>query len=489
MLEIHQIFIIGATLLLLGVFGSKLSDWLNFPALLIFLGIGMLAGSEGIGGIHFDNAVTANTIGTVALAFILFSGGLDTNWKGIRPILRQGILLSTVGVALTALLVGVFACVVLGFSLREGLLLGAIVSSTDAAAVFAILRSRRTGLKNNLQPLLEFESGSNDPMAVFLTLSMIGFLKNNDASLWMLLPDFFMRMSIGAVTGIVAGKAACWLFNRLKLDFEGLYPVLGICIVLLVFGGSETLNGNGFLAVYTCAIVMGNSPFLYKRSVMKFHDGFGWLMQIIIFLTLGLLVFPSRLPPVAFNGLLVSVFLMLMARPAAVFLTMIGSGFTVREKIFVSWAGLRGAVPIVLATFPLMSGYDKSDMMFNIVFFIVLTSVLLQGKTLMPLARLLKLDKLSAGRLKYPLDCERTGSLDCETREVEIMPDSSIGGKCIAQIPLPSDVMILLVRRNEKFLIPKGKTVIEPGDNLLIFATPVQLQAAEEVLNAPVVTE
>ena len=419
----HLVVFTVGLLVFLSLFASKISERFGIPALLMFLAVGMLAGADGPGGIYFDNAEVANLVGTFALAYILFSGGMDTNWRDVRPVLWRAVTLATLGVVVTAVLVGLFVWKVLGFSLYEGLLLGSIVSSTDAAAVFAVLRSRGVGLKGNLRPLLELESGSNDPMAVFLTSAMIGLISDPSKSWLSLLPSLVIGMTTGILVGAAIGFLAGRLFDTVRLEFEGLYPVLGMSLVLLTYGGAEILRGNGFLAVYSCGIVLGNTDFVNKRTLARFHDGIGWLMQIILFLVLGLLVFPSRLPAIAFPALLVSAFLMFVARPVAVYIGLLRSSFTMSQRTLIAWTGLRGAVPVVLATIPFTAGYERSDVLFNMVFFIVLTSVLLQGKSLMTVARRLKVDEPLVSRPRYPLEFEKTesGMLN-ETRETDILP-------------------------------------------------------------------
>src|SRR6185295_1976295 len=341
---------------------------------LLFIVLGMLAGSDGPGGIPFDDAHLAQSLGVVALALILFSGGLDTEWASVRPVLGKGLALSTVGVLITAILVGLFAKVVLGFSLLEGVLLGAIVSATDAAAVFSVLRARSVGIKGHVRPLLELESGSNDPMAVFLTTGLIGIMTHPGESVFSLIPMFIQQMALGAALGYAMGKLIVLTINRLALEFEGLYPVLTLSLILLTYGAVAALGGNGFLSVYIAGLIMGKNDFIHKRSVTRFHDGLAWLMQIAMFLALGLLVFPSHLLPIVGLGLLSSLFLMLIARPVSVLVTLAFSRMGLNEKLMISWVGLRGAVPIVLATFPLLAGMPKSEIIFDLVFFIVLTS-------------------------------------------------------------------------------------------------------------------
>src|SRR5690606_34648461 len=276
---------------------NKVSGRLGVPALLIFLLVGMLAGSEGPGGIYFDDPWIAQAVGVIALTYILFSGGLDTRWSEVRPVLPQAAVLSTIGVLLTALLMAGLAIVVFEVSLLEGFLLGAVVSSTDAAAVFSILRTKRASLKGMLRPLLELESASNDPMAVFLTIGAITLLLNPNLSPLILIPLFIQQMAVGGLIGYGMGKAMVYLINRLKLEFEGLYPVLTLALVMMTYGVTASLGGSGFLAAYIAGLVLGNSMFIHKNSLMRFHEGSAWLMQIALFRTLGLVGFRSHLSP------------------------------------------------------------------------------------------------------------------------------------------------------------------------------------------------
>jgi len=390
----------AAVLLLLSVIASKASAQLGIPSLLLFLFIGMLAGSEGLGGIYFDDAQVAQFVGVVALTFILFAGGLDTNWIQIKPVLGRGIILATAGVILTAILVGGFSIMVLGLNYLDGLLLGAIVSSTDAAAVFSLLRSKKTSLKGDLKPLLEFESGSNDPMAIFLTVSLTSLIMTPSQSTIEMIPMFAQQMALGATMGYLSGRGTTYIVNRINLESNGLYPVLTIAMVLLIYGATVILGGNGFLAVYIAGITFGNSNFLNKRNTISFHEGLAWLMQITMFIVLGLLVFPSHLIPIAWIGLLISSFLMFIARPVAIFLLLSLSKMSYREKAMVSWVGLKGAVPIVLATIPLLAGLSDAETIFNIVFFIVMTSVLLQGSSITFVAKLLGVESSVEAGLK-----------------------------------------------------------------------------------------
>ncbi len=373
--------LISSVLILLSIVAWKVSNRLGIPALLLFLGIGMLAGSDGPGGIYFDDAFVAQSVGVVALAFILFAGGLDTQWKIVRPALGPALALSTVGVLLTAVVVAVFALFLFHVSFIEGLLLGALISATDAAAVFSVLGARNLKLSGKLLPLLELESGINDPMAVFLTIGLTRLLTNPQESVFTVILLFVQQMGVGAICGLVLGWGAILLISRLKLDVEGLYPVLTIALVLFTYGLTAILGGSGFLAVYLVGLLLGNSEVQRVDRLTRFHDGLAWLMQIGMFLVLGLLIFPSHLPAVIGTGLLITGVAVFIARPVSVLVVLLPVKMSLREKLFVSWVGLRGAVPIVLATFPLLAGLHNASILFDLVFFVVFASVLLQGTT------------------------------------------------------------------------------------------------------------
>ncbi len=460
-----EYYLLGvAVLLLLSIISSKASSRLGLPTLLLFLVIGMLAGSEGPGGIYFDDPRLAQSLGVIALIFILFSGGLDTKWNEIRPVLLRGILLSTLGVMLTAIIVGYGIASLLGFSLLESLLLAAIISSTDSAAVFSILRSKQISLKGELKPLLELESGSNDPMAIFLTTSLIGLILSPTASPIALLPMFMQQMALGAVCGYFMGKAMAHIINHIRLDYQGLYPILTVSLVLIIYGITYVLGGNGFLAVYLAGLTLGNYSFIHKRSLMHYHDSMAWLMQIVMFLTLGLLVFPSQLIPIAGIGLLICFLLMFMARPISVLLCLLPfRKMSLNERVMISWVGLRGAVPIILATFPLISGIRNADVIFNIVFFVVLTSILVQGSTLPFIARRLGVEAPFKPLPDYP----ETAGWEPLIR-LKVLPGSAAAGKQIADLNLPDDIWIAVLRRDGHPIRPSGSTVLQAGDILSV---------------------
>lgn len=459
-----------ASLLLVSVLASKISDRFGIPALLLFLALGMLAGSDGPGGIYFDDAGVSQFVGIIALNLILFAGGLETDWKDIRPVLKDGVILSTIGVLLTALIVGIAAQALLGFSLLEGLLLGAIVSSTDAAAVFSILRSKSLGLKGKLRPLLELESGSNDPMAVFLTIGIIQLLTRPDFQFTELVASFFLQVLVGIGMGLVFGRTIAFLANRLHLGFEGLYPVLTISLLFLVYGITSTAYGNGFLAVYLAGIVAGHQDFVHRRSLVRFHNGLAWIMQIVMFLTLGLLVFPSRIVPVIGTGLLTAAALVFLARPISIFLGLAFSNFDLREKTFISWVGLRGAVPIILATFPLLAGLPEAESIFNIVFFVVLTSALLQGTSLPFIAKWLKVDAPIENKPIHPIEFTPVSGFKNELKELPVPSDSPFAGRTIVELGLPPEFLIVLIARKGEFVIPSGGTELHTGDTLIVLA-------------------
>ncbi len=468
-LTIENILLIGSLLLLVSIIAGKASFRFGVPTLILFLAIGMIAGSEGL-GIHFDDPAIAQFIGIVSLNFILFSGGLDTDWASTRPILWQGVTLSSLGVLLTAITLGVFVWVITDFTIYEGLLLGAIVSSTDAAAVFSILRSKRLALKSKLRPTLELESGSNDPMAYVLTILFLGLVINQEKSLVSVIPLFLQQMIIGGLAGYLFGKVSIYIINKIKLDFEGLYPVLVISLMFITFSTTDFIGGNGFLAIYICAVYLGNQDFIHKKSILKVFDGLAWLMQIVLFLTLGLLVFPTQIVPIIGIGILISLFLIFIARPLSVFVSLIPFRMRLRRRIYISWIGLRGAVPIVFATYPLIAGVEKANMIFNIVFFISVTSVLIQGTTLSLIAKWLHVDLPEKVKPKSSVELFLSDRAKTVMAEIEIPEDAYAVGKEIVELHFPKTSSIAVINRNGKFITPSGSTVIEPNDVLIVIA-------------------
>lgn len=393
MLDIEIILFVIPLLIIACIILTKFVDNVGIPTLILFIGIGMLAGSEGLGEIYFDNAELVQSIGLIALIYILFAGGLDTNWNIVKPAFKNATLLATLGVLITAFAIGAFMHYFLGFPLLEGMLLGAIISSTDASAVFSIIGSRNVKLKGDLKPLLELESGSNDPMAVFLTIAVTSLIIGSESNPMNLILLFFLQMSVGAAVGLVLGKAVISFFKKFTLSYEGFYPVFILAAAAMVYGLADILNGSGFLAVYVAGVVLGSSEFKFKDSIKRFFDGFSWLAQICMFITLGLFVFPNEIPPIFGIGLILSAFIIFVARPLSVFISLAFSKYDFREKTFISWVGLKGAVPIILATYPLVENLPDANEIFNIVFFLVVTSVLIQGWSLPLVAKLLKLTR------------------------------------------------------------------------------------------------
>tara|TARA_R110000823_G_scaffold295431_1_gene414542 strand:+ start:13880 stop:15325 length:1446 start_codon:yes stop_codon:yes gene_type:complete len=462
--------LIGSLLLFISIIAGKTSYRFGVPTLVLFLAIGMLAGSDGIGGIYFDNPSVAQFIGVVSLNFILFSGGLDTNWSSIKPVLWQGISLSTLGVLLTAVSMGTFVWAITDFTIYEGLLLGAIISSTDAAAVFSILRGKNLALRNNLRPTLELESGSNDPMAYVLTIAFLALVMNPDQSLFSIIPLFLKQMIIGGIAGLLFGMASKYVINKIKLGFEGLYPVLVISLMFITFSGTDALGGNGFLAVYLCAVYLGNQDLIHKKTILKMFDGLAWLMQIVLFLTLGLLVYPTEILPILGIGLLISLFQIFIARPISVFLSLTPFKMKMRRRFYISWVGLRGAVPIVFATYPLIAGIEKANMIFNIVFFISLSSVLIQGTTLSVIAKWLNVALPEDSKPKSPLDDLLSETAKAIMVEIK-MPENGIAvNKKIVDLHFPKTALIAMINRDNKFITPSGATEIFAEDTLVVLS-------------------
>lgn len=469
-LSTENILLVGSVLLFISLLAGKTSYRIGIPVLIFFIAIGMLAGSEGIGQIQFDNPKTAQFIGIIALCFILFSGGLDTSWPSVRPVVWQGVILSTAGVLITAGSVGVFIWSITDFTIYEGLLLGSIVSSTDSAAVFSILRSKSLALKGNLRAILELESGSNDPMAYILTIGFTGLVMNQQEGWFSLIPVFFRQLLVGAMAGFVIGKAGIYMINKIRLDYEGLYIVLVIALMFFSFSATDFIGGNGFLAVYLSAILLGNHELIHKKKILKSFDSFAWLMQIVLFLTLGLLVYPSRIVPVIGIGLLISVFLIIIARPLSIWLCMIWFKLQRRSLWFISWVGLRGAVPIVFATYPLLAGAPKAEMIFNIVFFISLTSVLIQGTTLPVVAKWLSLTLPVKVKQRTTTDIVLSDSIKSLLTEIVIPEGCPSVGKEIVELGMPKTTLISFIERAGKFITPNGSTVIEARDRLFVLS-------------------
>ena len=467
--SLDNIILISSILLLLAIVSTKISRF-GIPIVLLFIGLGMLAGSEGIGGIYFDDPKLSKFIGGIALCIILFSGGLDTKFTNVRQVLWQGIALSTVGVVVTALIIGLITHFVFGFSLLEGFLIGSIVSSTDAAAVFSILKTKKLGLKGNLRFILEFESGSNDPMAYFLTILFASLITFKIGAWYETILLFFQQMILGALIGVAMGYGIQKTINWIRLDFEGLYSVLLLAFVLFTFSFSEYIGGNSFLAVYLAAIILGNKEFVHKKSLTKHFDGQAWFMQTIMFLTLGLLVYPTNLYPLVKIGLVLSFCLIFIARPIAVYLALLPFKINPRSKMFISLVGLRGSVPIILAIYVKSYRVPVADLIFNLVFFISVTSVLIQGTAFSFVAKWLNVIVPIEVKRKSELDKEQLQTAKSIKNEVFIHKGASSIGKKIVDLHLPSGVVITWIKRQNKYLLHDGNFIINENDILEVIA-------------------
>ena len=456
-----------AILLITSILLSKISDKFGIPFLIVFLGVGMLAGSDGLLGVNFDNQFIAQNVGMLALIFILYAGGLDTDFAAIKPIFGRGLMLATVGVVLTALAIAPIAKILLGFGWLEVLLLGAIISSTDAAAVFAILRAKKISLKNNIAPLLELESGSNDPMAIFLTMSIIQMISLSTVpSAYEWFSSLIMQFGVGIAMGYVFGVMLPAIFNRLRLKSWGLYPVFSMAWILLLYTLCFKIGGNGYLAVYIAGIFINKKEFVHKKNLIGFHDGIAWAMQIVVFLTLGLLVFPSQLPSIALMAFVLALWLMFIARPLGVFASLLFSKFSLNDKLFISWVGLRGVVPIVLATYTYVDQIPNANIIFNIVFFMVMISIFTQGMSLSYAADKFKVK--GEEEAQEPAKVKNSPILTYALRQHTIHFGSKLIGKNLAELELPADFLILLVKRKNEYIKPTGSTVFDDGDLLLV---------------------
>ncbi|MGI6453023.1 MAG: potassium/proton antiporter [Syntrophomonadaceae bacterium] len=460
-----------ALLLIIGVLTAKFSNRLGVPALVLFILVGMLAGSDGLGIIDFDDFSLARLIGIIALIVIIFDGGLQTKWNAVKPVMTPTLLLATLGVILTAVVVGVGAKFVLDVTWFEGLLFGSIVGSTDAAAVFAVLKDK--SIKPRLKTILEAESASNDPMAMILTITFIECITAAQPSYLSVTSSFLWQMIIGLIFGIIIGKLAIFAINRINLDSSGLYPVFTLAFALLAYSICDFIGASGLLAVYVSAILIGNSELTYHHSIYRFCEGFAWMAQILMFTILGLLIFPSQvfIPDIIYKGLLLSIILIIIARPIAVFALTVKCGLNFKEKSFLSWAGLKGAVPIVLATFPMAAGLENSQTFFNIIFFIVLISALVQGSTISLFSEKLGLTEPKKIVPMHSLELVSIGKANAEMIEYEVSENIHILDKPLAEIDFPNDVLVNAIIRDDELITPSGDTKIEAGDILYILAS------------------
>ena len=470
MAQLYTILGVVAVLLVLSVFASKAAVKLGVPTLLLFMALGIVAGSEGVGGLWFDYPRIAQGVGVVALVYILYAAGFDTRVAELRQQMWPALSLATIGVFVSCLLMAVFSHYVFGLKWASGVLLGAVVSSTDAAAVFSALRAKNTNLKPGLRHLIEAESGSNDPMAVFLTFAAITAVLVPQTSMASHIGHFFLEMGLGAALGYLAGKGTVYIINHIRLEWDGLYPVLSIALVLLFFAICSRMGGNGFLGVYVAGLVVGNTTLIHRRSLLMFHDGIAWLLQIAMFLILGLQVFPSQLLTVAKVGLLLSLFLIVVARPLSVLAALLPFRFNIRDQMFISWAGLRGAAPIILATIAVTSDVPHSQTLFNTVFFVAVLSVVAQGTTIDRVAKWLRVLDLNPSPSRSSLRFDPMASPNRQLVEFEVAPNSDAENKRIVDLRLPAGVLVLLVARDGEDVVPNGGTVLRRGDVIQLLA-------------------
>ncbi|EGM78478.1 NhaP-type Na+(K+)/H+ antiporter [Rheinheimera sp. A13L] len=472
MFVIDQIILLAAILIIFGIVSSKLSARLGLPVLVLFLMVGMLAGEDGPGGIVFDNAEIAHALGSLALAIILFDGGLQTPMTSVRQVWKPASVLATFGVLVTAIITGVAAAYILDLSLFYGLLIGAIVGSTDAAAVFSLLRNAGIHINPRLKATLEIESATNDPMAIFLTVGLLEVLVKGLEPGTGLLMLFVQQMGIGSVVGLAAGWLSVRIINRIHLTTSGLYPVMVAAFGLLAFGVAANLGGSGFLAIFIAGVVIGNSRFVFQRSTFLFHDGLAWLGQIIMFVILGLLINPSTLLDVWFEGLLIALVLTLLARPLSVLPVLKLFGFSMREITLVSWVGLRGSVPIILAIYPLMYGLPGAELIFSVVFFVVLISATVQGSTLPLMARALGLTEPAPATPAATLEITALGDVDADIVEYQLGDSSRASGRRLSQMALPDGTVVAMITRGNDVIPPRGSTFLYAGDHLFIVMKP-----------------
>ncbi|MBO5173042.1 MAG: potassium/proton antiporter [Prevotella sp.] len=470
----ENILLIGAILIFCAIMISKTGYRFGIPTLLLFLLVGMGFGTDGL-GLEFNSAKDAQFIGMIALSIILFTGGMDTKLRDIKPVMAQGMILSTVGVLLTTLLTGGFIFWLSGFSsmniampILTSLLLAATMSSTDSASVFNLLRSQRMNLKENLKPMLELESGSNDPMAYMLTIALIQVIASGSGfDIGLLVKDLLVQFFVGGVMGYAFGRLAVWLINKVNLSNSSLYPILLLSLVFITFTITDLLHGNGYLAVYILGVIVGNARLVFRKEINTFMNGLTWFSQIVMFLSLGLLVNPHEMLGVSVCAMLIGLFMIFVARPLTVMLCLLPfRQMTFKAKCFVSWVGLRGAVPIIFATYPVVSEIPGSQVIFNIVFFITLLSLIFQGMTIAPVAKWLSLD-LPEEKEGNEFGVEIPEEIDSQLTDVTLTPEMLEDGNRLMDMNIAPGTLVMLVKRGSEFMIPNGRMELKVGDKLL----------------------
>ena len=474
-----ELILVAGTLLAAGIVGGLLADRLRVPGLLLFLGLGMLAGSEGIGGIEFDDPELARTLGTIALVLIVFEGGLTAGWSEIRPVLGTAASLATVGTVVTALLAGLAAKLIFGLSTLEGMLVGAAVAATDSAAIFSVLR--RSRLQKRLARSLEGESGMNDPVALLLVVGFIEWIQQPDYGALDMAGLLALKLALGAAIGLVLGKLALSALSAVRLPTDGIYPVATIAIAGIAYGAAEVAHGSGLLSAYLTGLALGSAKMPARRTVAAFHEGVGEVAQIGLFILLGLLVFPSTLGDVALEGLALSAALILIARPVAAFAATAFTSFNARERAMLGWAGLRGATPIWLATFPVVAGVAGGEELFAIVFFVVVTSTLIQGASFEPIAQQLGLTTDEPSLPRRLLESGRIRRLGGDVVSYRLRPGSAAAGHLVRELGLPRDALVNVIVREGRAIPPRGSTELREGDELHILVRGELREEVEEL--------
>ena len=459
-----KLMIICALVLLMCITSTKILYRFGVPILLIFMVLGMLFGSDGVVGIYFNDYQLASEVSTIALIFIMFYGGFGTNWSMAKPVVIQSVLMSTLGVVFTAILTGLFCFFVFKTTLLEGLLIGSIVGSTDAASVFAILRSQRLNLRGSIASMLELESGSNDPCAYMLTVIILGLMAGGGYG--NIIPMILKQVIVAVLVSVILAKLSIYLLRHAKFEIEGFYPIFVTAIAVLAYSLSEYFSGNGYLSVYITGIIIGNSRIPHKKSMFQFFDSISWIMQITLFFLLGLLAFPSKIPSVMVKGISISIFMILIARPVAIFSILYWFKTPIKEKIFISWVGIRGAASIVFAIFAETYGVAINNDIFHIIFFIALFSVAVQGTFIPILAKKLELIDNDTSVLKTFNDYKE----DKSTRLIELTVDeyNIMANKTIMDSDIPEDILVVMIKRNGDVFVPNGSTKILPGDILVL---------------------